>query len=177
MSHPESSLPDAWVERIWVCMRASYGASFDRQWECPAGVDPGKHVRDMKAHWGRELRGFQQNPNAIGHALDNLPEQPPNLVQFKLLCQRRPDPNTFRLTGPEPEPDPARTKEMFAKVQNAWKERHPRQWIRDLEARKSGGEQLSAGQRSALEAARGEEVEPLMQFQNVDRNSLPPGMR
>ena len=40
MSSPESSLPEAWVQRIFATMRATYGAALDRQWECPAGADP-----------------------------------------------------------------------------------------------------------------------------------------
>jgi len=37
---------------------------------------------------GAELSGFKVEQ--IKHALDNLPERPPNLIQFKSLCQHAP---------------------------------------------------------------------------------------
>lgn len=76
MSRHESSLPETWVERIWATMRATYGAAFDRQWQCPEGEDPVRHVASLKAHWGRELSRYQQNPDAIRYALENLPKYP-----------------------------------------------------------------------------------------------------
>lgn len=100
MSNPESSLPENWVEKIWLAMRATYGAAFDRQWECPAGVDPMHHVEEMKKLWGRQLSVYQQSPNAIGHALDNLPPHPPNLVEFKNLCRTWKEPQKKLLSAP-----------------------------------------------------------------------------
>ena len=140
MSNHESSLPDAWVERIFSTMRATYGAAFDRQWECPAGVDPVKFGSDLKAHWGRELRGFQQNPQAIGHALDHLPEHPPNLVQFRALCTRRPDNAPPAL--PAPKADPARVAQIVGGIKRPDGWRDPKQWARDLLARRGTGEPI-----------------------------------
>ncbi|WP_294767182.1 hypothetical protein [uncultured Rhodoferax sp.] len=85
-----SALPDGWVEKIWTAMRAAYGAAFDRQWEVPAGVDPVAHVAEMKQMWGRQLSHYQQSPNAIAFALDNLPARvtPPTLPEFRALCRQ-----------------------------------------------------------------------------------------
>lgn len=110
MSSPVSSIPDAWVERIWAAMRATYGAAFDRQWECPEGVNPVDHVRDMKAAWGRALAPFQQNVKAITGALENLPAHPPNLIEFRTLCRSHvPVPRAaLPPPGPRQIPEPIR---------------------------------------------------------------------
>ncbi len=108
MSNPASSLPENWLEKIWLAMRAAYGATFDRQWETPAGVDPAQHVAEMKAMWGRGLAAFQQSPQAISAALDNLPPHPPNLMEFRTLCKAYvPVPRTA-LPAPAPRPVPER---------------------------------------------------------------------
>lgn len=150
MSIPESSLPDAWVERIWATMRATYGAAFDRQWECPAGIDPAQHVATLKAHWGRELRGFQQNPAAIGHALDHLPEHPPNLPQFKALCVRRPDAQARLL--PAPRADAEKVRRVMAGLRIT-PQVNPRAWAEALRERETRGERLTIAQRDMWRAA------------------------
>lgn len=157
MSHPDSSLPDRWLERIWSVMRANYGAAFDRQWECPAGADPAAHVAEMKLHWGRELRGFQQSPHAIAYALEHLPEFPPSLPQFKALCIRRPDPEVKQL--PAPAADPA----VVAKVVSGVKRLGPRadrDWARALRAREQRGDRLTKAQRDMWREALKHEAEP-----------------
>ena len=140
----ESALPDGWVERIWAIMRASYGAEFDRQWQCPEGVEPSRHVQEMKWHWGRELRGFQQSPNAIQFALDNLPERPPNLIQFKALCTRRPE--VRRQALPSPKADPAMVEEIMSRLQRP-EGYDPKAWAYNLREREEAGEKLGVVQR------------------------------
>lgn len=150
MSMPESSLPAPWVERIWSVMRASYGAAFDRQWETPAGADPQAHVEQLKAYWARELRGYQQNPGAIGHALEHLPEHPPNLVQFKRLLLSTPVMAPKAL--PAPKPNPERLAQAMAGLSHAPSEldldeemrRTPpmRRWAVRLKRRHEAGEKL-----------------------------------
>ena len=153
----EFPLPDAWVERIWLAMRATYGAAFDRQWACPAGADPAEHVRGLKAHWGRELARYQQAPDAIRHALDNLPERVPNLVEFKAMCNRRPDYAPPAL--PAPKADPAKVAELIAKVDRG-SILDPKEWARKLKAREEGSKEhgLTQYQRDAWRTALGEGV-------------------
>lgn len=152
MSTPVSSLPENWVERIWTTMRAAYGAAFDRQWECPAGVDPVQHVTDLKAVWGRELRGFQQNPRAIAHALDHLPTDfPPNLLQFANLCRRAPQFHAQeRLTAPKAD------QAVIAHVLEAARPelREARAWIPAMQRRLETGDNLTITQRTMLAAAK-----------------------
>lgn len=156
MSSLESSLPENWVERIFAAMRATYGATFDRQWECPAGADVVKHMQAMKAHWGRELRVFQQNPKAISYALENLPEYPPNLVQFKSLCFERPEsePVQFKLPAPVPKADKARVEQVMAAVPKLMQLRDPKAWAWALKAKEERDPKaLTLAQRTMWRAA------------------------
>lgn len=109
MSNHASLLPDSWVRRIWGAMRATYGAAFDRMWPCPPcppGADAAKHVAEhtaaLLAHWSRVLGYLHSNPSAIHFALENLPANPPNLIEFQSICGRAPRPNAH-LTLPAPE--------------------------------------------------------------------------
>jgi hypothetical protein len=129
-------------------MRANYGASFDRQWECPAGTDPVAHVAEMRLHWGRELRYYQQSPHAIAYALEHLPEFPPNLPQFKALCVRRPDhPEVKQL--PPPPADPAQL-ERVRVIAKGIRIRHDREWAHRLAERAKAGFRLTITQRDML---------------------------
>jgi len=111
-------------------MRATYGAAFDRQWECPAGVAPEAHVQNLMATWGRGLAQLQQNPQAIAYGLDNLPEHPPNLPQFRALCNRRPDRPAPALDAPKA--DPVRVQQAIAGIDRRLPSRDPLQTLREL---------------------------------------------
>ena len=152
MSTHVSSLPDSWVERIWATMRATYGAAFDRQWECPAGIDPVEHVKTLKAHWGRELGRFQQNPAAIRYGLENLPPHAPNLVEFRAACGRRPSYVQPQL--PAPKPDPARVAQIVGGIARP-PQRDPKDWARVLQKREEQGDKLTLAQRQMWRAALG----------------------
>lgn len=73
------------IDRVFARLLVRYGAQWLRQWE---GVD----MDAVKAEWANELGVYANNLNAIGYGLDNLPvDFPPNVSQFKALCNRRPD--------------------------------------------------------------------------------------
>ena len=152
MLRHDSSLPEAWVERIFATMRATYGAAFDRQWECPASADVAAHMQGIKAHWGRELGRYQQNPDAIRYALDNLPAYPPNLIEFRAACNRRPDAPVPQL--PAPKPDPQRVAEALAPLAaaraQASQARHPREWARSLHQQIQAGRVVSPAVRAMV---------------------------
>lgn len=153
MFQPESSLPDAWVEKIWSVMRATYGSAFDRQWECPEGMEPALHVRSLKAHWCRELRCFIGKPDAIAYALEHLPAQPPNLIQFRGLCVQRPEPLPKEL------PAPRANDEFVRKVVGGIVSKAKslsldgRGWAHTLRAREESGDRLTMAQRQMWRAA------------------------
>lgn len=78
------SLPATWVDRIFERLTLVYGHQFLGRW---SGLD----LDAVKADWGRELSAYQQAPQALSYALDNLPAgEPPNVLQFRALCSRRP---------------------------------------------------------------------------------------
>ncbi len=145
MSNPVSSLPEAWIEKIWATMRATYGASFDRQWQCPVGTEPLDHVMQLKQAWGRQLAGFQQQPNAIGYALDNLPPHPPNLIEFRALMRRAPADALPMLEGPKA--DPERVAAELAKlshIRTAGQVSDGKEWARRIVAKHNAGEPVKA---------------------------------
>lgn len=146
-----SSLPDAWVRKIFAAMRATYGASFDRQWQCPAGADPVEHAAEMIGHWGRELRGYQQSPSAIAYALDHLPPNPPNLIEFKAMCRQSP--------SKQPQlPAPDFNSEAAIKALSGLQRPDPlspKAWAWVLKEREQRGSKLSIAQRGMWRAALG----------------------
>ena len=153
MSLPQPSLPEGWIERLWAQMRATYGASFDRQWDCPAGVEPAVHVASIKAHWARELGCYLHNPDAIRYGLDHLPpDYPPNLLQFRAACNRRPEPALPAL--PAPKADPGRVAEVVRRAKESQAAQvNARAWIGALAAREKAGLRLTAAQRDMLRDA------------------------
>lgn len=152
MNRPPS-LPRDWIDRVFTEMRATYGATFDRQWDCPAGADPVAHAAIVKGRWGEALAGFERAPYALRYGLDNLPEFPPTLPQFVALCRRAPQPERQRLAPPRIDP------EMAGAAARAI--RRPvgtdgKAWARNLRDREAAGHKLGATQRALWRAALGE---------------------
>lgn len=154
MSNPVSSLPESWVEHIWATMRATYGAAFDRQWACPEGVEPAEHVRQLKAVWGRELARFQQSKASLSYGLENLPERPPNLIEFKAICGRMPHSDALAL--PSPPASEAHVRRVLNGLDlkiNRGSVRPAKAWALALQAREQRGENLTQFQRDAWRTA------------------------
>lgn len=102
-------LPASWVDRIFEKLTLVYGRSFIGQWD-------GVPITDVKADWAHELGGFHDKPDAIAHALKNLPaDRPPNVLQFRAMCQKSPGP-VFKAL-PAPPQDEARVE---AAIAQAW---------------------------------------------------------
>ena len=101
------SLPADLVDSIFARLSVRYGAAFIGQWP---DADPAA----LKADWGRALAGFAQQPEAIAYALDNLPDTPINVGQFRAIARRTPPKVLMRL--PEPPADPARLRAELAKL-------------------------------------------------------------
>ena len=96
-------LPNSWVDRIFTKLTLTYGRAFLNQYE---GLD----IPMVKSDWAVELGGFYDKPNAIAHALANLPDKPVNVRQFRALCHTLP-PEIFKALPP-----PKRTPEEMAKI-------------------------------------------------------------
>lgn len=134
-----SALPDAWVARIFDKLTVTYGAAWLRKWE-------GADVAAVRADWGHELRGFQQSPNAIKHALEHLPPaDPPTVLQFRDLCLKAPQFNPPKL--PPPPADPAIVAKALSCVKRVG-EREDRAWARALREREQRGAKLTPAVRA-----------------------------
>jgi hypothetical protein len=88
------TLPVAAVERLFDRLSMTYGVEFKNKWS-------GMPLTDIKSHWSHELAQFADNLNAIGWALQNLPDRCPNLIEFKSLCKQAPRPITMALDAPK----------------------------------------------------------------------------
>lgn len=104
------SLPLEAVERLFTRLTATYGAAFTRLY---AGQD----ASAVKSAWAWELAGFasRQGMQSIAWALENLPEQAPNVIQFRNLCRQATAPEAPRL--PQPPADPERVRAELARLQ------------------------------------------------------------
>lgn len=119
------SLPAAWVDRLFAKLTLTYGQRF-------LGLYAGLDLQAVKDDWGATLAVFAQNPDAIRHGIENLPcDQPPNALQFRDICRRRPDAAPKAL--PAPKADPERLAAQLRRL-GALKgsTNNPRQWAWDL---------------------------------------------
>lgn len=76
-------LPDDVVDRLFSALVVRYGAPFTDRWR---DLD----LAVVKGDWARELTGFAGHLGAIRYALDNLPEKPPTVIEFRKLCNVAP---------------------------------------------------------------------------------------
>jgi hypothetical protein len=92
------SLPASWVDRIFTRLTLVFGRDFMARYD-------GLEIDDVKAEWGEDLAGFQQAPDAIRYALENIPsDKPPTSLQFRDLCRRAPQYAPKALPAPPPDP-------------------------------------------------------------------------
>lgn len=103
------SLPAPWVDKIFAKLTLTYGREFLGRWE-------GVSLADVKTDWAHELAPFANWPEAIAHALTNLPAgRAPTVQDFKAAAYKAPAPNRPGL--PEPKADPERVAAELARLQ------------------------------------------------------------
>lgn len=97
------------IDRLFDRLSATYGKQFAEMY---AGLD----IQSVKTTWAMELDhwGTEEGLKAVAWALENLPDHPPNPIQFKRLVRSAPAPEVPRL--PEPKADPARLKSELEKL-------------------------------------------------------------
>lgn len=88
------SLPIPVIERLFQRLTATYGSEFVNKWDKVS-------LADVKTAWAHELAFTSENLNAIGWALQNLPDRCPNLIEFKSLVKGAPRPTTMALEAPK----------------------------------------------------------------------------
>ena len=146
------TLPIAVIERLFNRLSMSYGAEFKNKWN-------GFPLNDVKTNWAHELSFFADDLNAIGWALQNLPEKCPNLIEFKNLCKQAPKPTRIALEAGKAPADVV-DREIAKIAQSAFKspvdERgnvdHKR-WAKKLKARHEAGEKLNLVQIKSYKTA------------------------
>lgn len=139
------------IDRLFSRMAATYGASWDRS----LGSAP---LAEIKAAWAHELGGFagKEKLQDVAWALENLPEKVPNVIEFRALCRRAPQPEFKQLPAPTQDP------KLVAEVVNVVKSKltqlpavDPKDWARKLKARHDKGEKLASHQITAYRQALG----------------------
>jgi hypothetical protein len=124
-------LHTTWIEAIFTRLSGLYGSRFTNMW---ASVDP----ELVRKTWATELAGFAERPDAIKYALEHLPEEyPPTALQFRKLCNMKPD-ETPRLPAPHaPIPDALRP--AFEQLGKPPERHDPRAWAKAIVAKHEDG--------------------------------------
>lgn len=141
------------VEHVFNVLAAVYMAG----WKRAIGTAP---IVDVKTVWAFQLGHFTHSKNAkraILWALKNLPDAPPNAIQFRNLCRMAPAAELPAL--PEPVANPARVAAELGKlehVRNAPASPHGmKDWAYRLKARHDAGDKLNPNQIRCYQAALG----------------------
>lgn len=96
MTAQKRFLPDNWTEKIFQILLGTYGAQFRAKYsqvikDHVLNVDRDVGMEMAKKAWSKELAGFDERPECIAYALDNLPSaRAPNAIEFRDLCRKAP---------------------------------------------------------------------------------------
>jgi len=144
-------LPTKWVERIFQKLSLVYGREFLSRWE-------GQELPSVMADWARELAGFADQPDAIAYGLQHLPpEKPPTVLQFRALCNLRPDKALPALPAPESKP----SAEVMSRVDSILRApgvNSDKAWAWKLRERENNGKGLTRAQREMWRTALASEL-------------------
>lgn len=134
------TLPVKAIDRLFERLGATYGAQWTRMWDTVP-------LNDVKSLWAHELGAFSSRLEAIAWALENLPPEAPNAIEFKQLCRLAPLPPEKQL--PAPKADPERMRQELAKLGNLRKATAAsssydhKGWAKAIIARHEAGEKLN----------------------------------
>jgi hypothetical protein len=94
-------LSPSWVDRIFTRLQGVYGRDFTVKYsqivmdKSGEPIDVGMTI--AKKTWAQELGGFAATPDALGFALEHLPPQAPNVVEFRDICRQWKAPEPLKL--------------------------------------------------------------------------------
>lgn len=128
-------MPLPWIDRIFEKCSLIYGRAFLDRWK---DLD----IEAVKSDWAHELDGMERWPGSIKFALENLPEKPPTVLEFRSICRRAPAAPLPQIEAPRA--DPARVKAALAGLGPAPEKIDGRDWARRILARVEAGEVVSA---------------------------------
>lgn len=146
-------MDSAVVDVIFTKLTLVYGARFRDTYK-------GLHVDQVKSDWLHELGGLDDA--TVHWALQNLPpDHPPNVLQFRQLCNRRPEPMRALIPPPKgmrmsPEVR-AKLAQVMRAVRNAPND--PLAGARALRAKEQAGILLTRAQREFWRTALKRELE------------------
>jgi len=133
------SLPLPWVDKIFSKLTLVYGRDFIGRWE-------GLELADVKTDWAHELAGFDDFPEGIAFALQNLPAgKPPTVLEFRAMAYKAPKPALKQIEAPKA--DPARVAEELRKAVAAVKKPahngiDHKAWAKSIVERDAAGEKV-----------------------------------
>lgn len=137
------SMPIKAVDRLFDRLGLTYGSAWLRKWD-------GMPINEVKSLWSHELAYYANHLDAVAWALENLPENCPNVVEFRNLCRKAPEVQKPRL--PEPKANPERLAAELSKLMQIKKKvlsapaeaTDGRDWARRIIARQVAGEKIVA---------------------------------
>ena len=143
------ALPTKAVERLFEKLQLTYGTEFTNKW--------GElNSMELMTNWAFELAQFADNLNAIGWALQNLPNRCPNLIEFKNLCKQAPRLEYKALDAPKAPfnvVDTEISKIIASLVKTPESTGDHKRWARRLKERHEKGEKLSPYQINCYKTA------------------------
>lgn len=159
----------SWIERIHARMLVRYGAAWVNLWK---GIDP----EAVKQDWAQELSGMPRD--ALRYALENLPERPPTVAQFKASCLNRPRYAEVPVLPAAPA-NPEKVREALEAMGKLKHREGNHDWAHALQEREKAGERLTEAQRVMWRNSVDTQPEAtaMMQYKPIDPAVLPPGMR
>jgi hypothetical protein len=92
------------INKLFLRLSNTYGSYWDSMWAV-------NDINEVKELWAFELKNYSSSQ--FRWALENLPEKPPNLIQFKKLMNEMPRPFQPYLPPPSGIPVPPEIKEKI----------------------------------------------------------------
>lgn len=147
MQSPER--PSDFVVQIHSALAVRYGRRWLAMW---AGLD----MELVRSDWRRVLRDYAQNPAAVMHALNNLPETVPTAIDFERLCASGPRPAWKPLPPPATSEQGRKVmRDLLSRLRAPGPQSGPKGWAREIEAKLARGEPVSMAARESAAAALG----------------------
>jgi len=81
------TLPLNLIDELFLRLSNTYGNYWDSMWSL-------NDINEVKELWASELSFFSNKMYCFKWAIENLPERPPNLIQFKNLLLSAPKLNS-----------------------------------------------------------------------------------
>jgi len=127
------ALKMSWVDKIFERLTIRYGDRFLNRWK-------GIKLDEVKFDWANVLDGFQNWPDAIAFALENMDdENPPTATKFRALAMKAPRPENLALPAPSANPERVATElSKLTPMRNVEKV-DPKAWAKRIIERANSG--------------------------------------